>query len=125
MSKATISIGRASSASSRRFQIYPSDVEHDEPLFLREIPVVSGEEVDDARADIDYRANEPVVAFRFNAAAKRRFAQFNIPPTLSRQPFSVRRRIPLSEQPIASLGESLMPGDTQIIDDRDLPVFVD
>jgi preprotein translocase subunit SecD len=58
------------------FKIYPSDVENDEPLLLREIPIVSGEEVADARADTDYRTNEPVVAFRFNALAKRRFADF-------------------------------------------------
>ena len=58
------------------FKIYPSDGEHDEPLLLREIPIVSGDEVADARAEIDYRTNEPVVAFRFNVTAKRRFADF-------------------------------------------------
>jgi SecD/SecF fusion protein len=58
------------------FKIYLSDVEHDEQLLLREIPIVSGGEVADARADIDMRTNEPVVAFRFNAAARRRFADF-------------------------------------------------
>jgi SecD/SecF fusion protein len=57
------------------FKIYPSDVEPNEQL-LREIPIVSGGEVADAQADIDYRTNEPVVAFRFNAAAKRTFADF-------------------------------------------------
>jgi preprotein translocase subunit SecD len=58
------------------FKIYLSDVEHDEQLLLREIPIVSGSGVADARADIDMRTNEPVVAFRFNAAARRRFADF-------------------------------------------------
>jgi hypothetical protein len=58
------------------FKIYPSDVEPNEPLLLREIPIVSGGEVADAQADSDYRTNEPVAAFRFNAAAKRRFADF-------------------------------------------------
>lgn len=58
------------------FKIYPSDVEANEQLLLREIPIVSGGEVADAQADIDYRTNEPIVAFRFNAAAKRRFADF-------------------------------------------------
>jgi len=58
------------------FKIYPSDVEPNELLLLREIPIASGGEVAHAQADIDYRTNEPVVAFRFNAAAKRRFADF-------------------------------------------------
>jgi preprotein translocase subunit SecD len=58
------------------FKIFPSDVEPNEPLLLREIPIVSGGEIADAQADIDYRTNEPVVAFRFNTAAKRRFADF-------------------------------------------------
>jgi preprotein translocase subunit SecD len=58
------------------FKIYPSDVEPNEPMLLREIPIVSGGGVADARADSDYRTNEPVVAFRFNAASKRRFADF-------------------------------------------------
>jgi preprotein translocase subunit SecD len=56
------------------FKVYASDVDHDEPVLLREIPIVTGDEVADARADIDYRTNEPVVAFRFIAAAKRKFA---------------------------------------------------
>jgi preprotein translocase subunit SecD len=68
--------GRASDASSPAFKIYPSDVERNEPLLLREIPIVSGGEFADAHVDSDYRTNEPVVAFRFNAAAKRRFADF-------------------------------------------------
>jgi preprotein translocase subunit SecD len=58
------------------FKIYLSDVEHDDPVLLRETPIVSGGEVADAQADIEYRTNEPVVAFRFNAAARRRFADF-------------------------------------------------
>jgi preprotein translocase subunit SecD len=58
------------------FKVYASDVDHDEPLLLREIPIVTGDEVADAGADIDYRTNEQVVAFRFNAAAKRKFADF-------------------------------------------------
>ena len=58
------------------FKIYPSDVEPNEPLLLRETPIVSGGEIAAAQADSDYRTNEPVVAFRFNAAAKRRFADF-------------------------------------------------
>jgi preprotein translocase subunit SecD len=58
------------------FKIYPSDVEPNEPLLLREMPIVNGSELADARPDSDYRTNEPVVAFRFNAAAKRRFANF-------------------------------------------------
>jgi preprotein translocase subunit SecD len=58
------------------FKIYLSDGEQDKQLLLREIPIVSGSEVADARADIDMRTNEPVVAFRFNAAARRRFANF-------------------------------------------------
>jgi len=58
------------------FKIYPSDVEPSEPLLLREIPIVSGSEIADAKADSDYRTNEPVVAFRFNSAAKQRFADF-------------------------------------------------
>jgi preprotein translocase subunit SecD len=58
------------------FKIYLSDVDHDDPVLLREIPIVSGGEVADAQADIEYRTNEPVVAFRFNAAARRRFADF-------------------------------------------------
>ena len=58
------------------FKIYPSNVEPNEPLLLRETPIVSGGEIADAQADSDYRTNEPVVAFRFNAEAKRRFADF-------------------------------------------------
>src|SRR5215470_10130819 len=58
------------------YKIYPSDVEPNEPLLLRETPIVSGGEIANAQADSDYRTNEPVVAFRFNAAAKRRFADF-------------------------------------------------
>jgi len=58
------------------FKIYPSDVEPNEQLLLREIPIVSGGEVAEAQADTDHRTNEPIVAFRFNAAAKRRFADF-------------------------------------------------
>jgi len=58
------------------FKTYPSDVEPNEQLLLREIPIVSGGEVADAQADTDHRTNEPIVAFRFNAAAKRRFADF-------------------------------------------------
>src|SRR5262252_5576614 len=58
------------------FRIYPSDVEPNEPLLLREVPIVSGGEFADAQVGSDYRTNEPVVAFRFNAAAKRRFADF-------------------------------------------------
>ena len=57
------------------YKIYPSDVEPNEPLLLRDTPIVSGGEIADAQADSDY-LNEPVVAFRFNAAAKRRFADF-------------------------------------------------
>jgi len=58
------------------FKICPPDVEPNEQMLLREIPIVSGGEVADAQADIDYRTNEPVVAFRFNAGAKQRFADF-------------------------------------------------
>ena len=58
------------------FKIYLSDVEPNEQVLLREIPIVSGGEVADAQADTDHRTNAPIVAFRFNAAAKRRFADF-------------------------------------------------
>jgi len=58
------------------FKIYPSDVEPGEQLLLREIPIVSASEITDAQADTDYRTNEPVVAIRFDAAAKERFADF-------------------------------------------------
>jgi hypothetical protein len=58
------------------FKICPSDVEPSEPLLLREIAIVSGGEIADAEADSDYRTNEPVVAFRFNSAAKQEFADF-------------------------------------------------
>jgi preprotein translocase subunit SecD len=58
------------------FKIYPSDVEPNESLLLRKIPIVNGGELVDAQPDSDYRTNEPVVAFRFNTAAKRRFANF-------------------------------------------------
>ena len=58
------------------FAIYPSNVEPNELLLLRQSPIVSGGEVADAQADTDHRTNEPIVAFRFNAAAKRRFAKF-------------------------------------------------
>src|SRR5215471_11324511 len=46
------------------FKIYPSDVEPNEQLLLREIPIVNASEINDAQADTDYRSNEPVVAFR-------------------------------------------------------------
>ena len=39
------------------FKIYPSDGEANEQLLLREIPIVSGGEIADAQADIDYRTN--------------------------------------------------------------------
>ena len=58
------------------FKIYPSDVEPNEQLLLREIPIVNASEINDAQADTDYRSNEPVVAFRLDSAAKERFADF-------------------------------------------------
>jgi preprotein translocase subunit SecD len=47
-----------------------------EPLLLREIPVVRGNDLADAQAAFDQRTNEPVIAFRFNNAGARAFARY-------------------------------------------------
>ena len=47
-----------------------------EPLLLREIPVVRGNDLTDAQAAFDQRTNEPVITFRFNNAGARAFARY-------------------------------------------------
>ena len=47
-----------------------------EPLLLREIPVVRGNDLADAQAAFDQRTNEPVITFRFNNAGARAFARY-------------------------------------------------
>jgi SecD/SecF fusion protein len=47
-----------------------------DPLLLREIPVVRGNDLVDAQATFDQRTNEPVIAFRFNNVGARAFARY-------------------------------------------------
>jgi len=47
-----------------------------EPLLLREIPVVRGNDLADAQAAFDQRTNEPVITFRFNNAGARTFSRY-------------------------------------------------
>ncbi len=43
---------------------------------LLEIPVVQGEDLDDAQPSFDQRTNEPVISFRFNQSGARKFGAF-------------------------------------------------
>jgi protein-export membrane protein SecD len=47
-----------------------------EPLLLREIPVVRGNDLADAQAAFDQRTSEPIITFRFNSAGARAFARY-------------------------------------------------
>jgi len=58
------------------FKVYPAIDKLDENQLLREIPIVSGGEIADARDDLSFSTNQPVVRFRFNDAATRRFGDF-------------------------------------------------
>ena len=58
------------------FKVYPAIDKLDENQLLREIPIVSGGEIADARDDLSFSTNRPVVRFRFNDAATRRFGDF-------------------------------------------------
>jgi preprotein translocase subunit SecD len=62
-----------------------------EPLLLREIPVVRGNDLADAQAAFDRRTNEPVIAFRFNNAGARAFVSMKI-----RRDQAFNRRVVLS-----------------------------
>lgn len=59
------------------YKIYPSvEGEGGADYLLRERPVVSGEDLDDAQQSFDQRTNEPVVTFRFNQSGARKFGRF-------------------------------------------------
>ena len=59
------------------FEVYAGVDEHDEKQLLRRIPIVSSGEIAEAWTDLHYsKKNQPVVRFRFNAAATRNFGDF-------------------------------------------------
>ena len=59
------------------FRVYPSDSKkEDYSYLLRETPVVDGADLTDAQPGFDQRTQEPIITFRFNQSAARKFGKF-------------------------------------------------
>jgi protein-export membrane protein SecD len=61
------------------YKSYPADPSSGEPgtyYYLKELPVVRGDQLKSASQSFDHRTNEPVILFTFNQAGARAFGQF-------------------------------------------------
>jgi protein-export membrane protein SecD len=72
------------------YKSYPADTSSDEAgtyYYLKELPVVRGDQLKSASQGFDQRTNQPIILFTFNQAGARAFGQFTLSHV--RQPFAI------------------------------------
>lgn len=71
----------------RSYPAEPSSREAGTYYYLKELPVVRGDQLKSASQGFDQRTNEPIILFTFNQAGARAFGQFTLRNV--RQPFAI------------------------------------
>jgi preprotein translocase subunit SecD len=58
------------------FKVFPGESKEEADLVLKEVPVVSGEELTNAQPSTDSKTGRPIIVFSFNTTGARKFGRF-------------------------------------------------